>query len=276
MIGELGKGKVTLAKTLGVSVSSLYYKKKLPEKDRALKIRIEEAWQYHPAYGHRRLAIHLKSNKKRIRRVMKLFDLHPYRRRGKKPRKTGRISGMLYPNRTKNIVPEYAGHLWSADFTYLSYKGKFLYVATVIDLFTRRIVGWSVARSHTTPLVLQALFMALSAHARPAIFHSDNGSEYASKVFTRVLTETGIDISRIAPGCPWENGYQESFYGKFKIDLGDTDRFTSLGELVYEITKTIWYYNYLRIHTAIKMPPAIFAQRHERKLVEFNSKERGT
>lgn len=275
MSGKLGQGKVALAKELGVSVSSLYYQRKLPEKDRALKIRIEEAWRYHPSYGHRRLAIHLHINKKRIRRVMKLFDLHPYRRRGKKPRKSSTIAGIGYRNLIKEITPQYEGHIWAADFTYLSYHGRFLYVATVMDVFTRRILGWAAMKTHNTPLVLQALFMALSSHARPAIFHSDNGSEYASKIFVRVLTETGIAISRIAPGCPWENGYQESFYAQFKIDLGDPDRFSSLGELVYEIAKTIWYYNHSRIHTAIKMPPAVFAQR-QRNLSEFHSKERGT
>ena len=275
MIGRLGKGKVALAKELGVSISCLYYKRKLPDKDRALKIRIEEAWRYHPSYGHRRLALHLHTNKKRVRRVMRLFDLHPYRRRGKKPKKTSRIAGIGYQNLVKEIVPQYEGHIWAADFTYLSYQGKFLYVATVIDLYTRKIIGWATMRTHSTPLVLQALFMALSANPRPVIFHSDNGSEYASKVFVRVLTETGIAISRIMPGCPWENGYQESFYAQFKIDLGDPDRFHSLGELVYEIAKTIWYYNHMRIHTAIKMPPAVFAQR-QRNLSEFHSKERGT
>lgn len=271
MIGKLSSGKIALAQELGVSVSSLYYRKKLPEKDRALKIRIEEAWRYHPAYGHRRLSLHLKINKKRIRRVMRLFDLHPYRRRGKKPRKTAKVSGIAYTNLIKNIAPLYEGHIWAADFTYLSYKGKFLYVATVIDLYTRKIVGWAAMRNHNTPLVLQALFMALSAHPRPHIFHSDNGSEYTSKIFVHALTDIGSRISHIVPGCPWENGYQESFYAQFKIDLGDPNRFSSLGELVYEIAKTIWTYNHMRIHTAIKMPPAVFAQRHERKRVESHS-----
>lgn len=275
MIGKLGKGKVALATELSISISSLYYKRKLPDKDRALKIRIEEAWRYHPSYGHRRLALHLGVNKKRIRRVMRLFGLYPYRRRGKKPRKTNGITDIGYQNLVKEIIPQYEGHIWAADFTYLSYQGKFLYVATVIDLYTRKVVGWSAMRNHSTPLVLQALFMALSSHPRPVIFHSDNGSEYASKVFVRVLTETGIAISRIAPGCPWENGYQESFYAQFKIDLGDPGRCASLGELVYEIAKTIWYYNHMRIHTAIKMPPAIFAAQ-QRNLSEFHSKERGT
>ena len=75
-MGSIKKGKVAPAKELGISVSSLYYQEKLPDKDRALKIRIEEAWRYHPSYGHRRLAIHLKINKKRILRVMRLFDVH--------------------------------------------------------------------------------------------------------------------------------------------------------------------------------------------------------
>jgi putative transposase len=271
LIGHLKKGKIAFAKELGVSVSSLYYKKKLPNKDHTLKIRIEEAWRYHPSYGHRRLATHLKINKKRIRRVMKLFDLHPYRRRGKKPRKTTKISGIWYANLVKDTMAQYEGHIWAADFTYLSYQGKFLYVATVIDLYTRRILGWAAMRNHSTPLVLHALFMALSSCPRPFIFHSDNGSEYASKIFVHVVTDIGSRISRIVPGCPWENGYQESFYAQFKIDLGDPDRFGSLGELVYEIAKTIWYYNRERIHTALKMPPVIFAQRHQRKLVENHS-----
>lgn len=274
MIAYLGKGKIALAKELGVSVSSLYYQKRLPQKDRELKIRIEEAWRYHPAYGHRRLAIHLGVNKKRIQRVMRLFDLHPYRRRGQKPRKSISISGISHPNLAKGITSQYEGHIWAADFTYLPYKGKFLYVATVIDLFTRKVVGWSAMRNHSTNLVLPALFMALSANPRPAIFHSDNGREYISKIFVRVLRETGTRISRITPASPWENGYQESFYAQFKIDLGDPNRFSSLGELVYEIAKTIWAYNHTRIHTILKMPPAIFAQR-QKKLVETYYEKRG-
>lgn len=265
------RGKTILARELGVSVSTLYYKKKLPERDRALKIRIKEAWRYHPSYGHRRLALHLGINKKRIRRVMKLFDLHPYRRRGRKSRKYNTIKRVMYPNLIKDFVPHYEGQAWAADFTYLPYQKKFLYVATVIDLYTRKIVGWAAMRHHHTLLVLQALFMGLSSHSRPAIFHSDNGSEYASKTFVWVLTDVGSQISRIAPGCPWENGYQESFYAQFKIDLGDSNRFDSLGELIYEIAKTIWYYNQMRIHTSLNMPPAVFAKRHERKLVESHS-----
>jgi hypothetical protein len=89
--------------------------------------------------------------------------------------------------------------------------------------------------------------------------YCDNGSEYDSDIFIQILHTVGISIFRSAPGCPWENGYQESFYDKFKIDLGDPNRFETLGELVYEIYHTIYIYNTTRIHTSLKMSPVQFA-----------------
>ena len=102
----------------------------------------------------------------------------------------------------------------------------------------------------------------------PKVFHSDNGSEYNAAVVKRILTDFKIAISRSAPGCPWENGYQESFYDKFKIDLGDPNRFAVLSELVAEIYRTIHAYNTSRIHLALKMPPAEFAKLHSGDIME--------
>lgn len=268
------KSRYCLAKTLGIPLSSLYYRKKLPEKDRVVKICIEEALRYHPSYGHRRLAIHLGINKKRILRVMKLFGIKPYRRRGRKFRKNDAILARGYPNLVKGVVPLHEGHIWAADFTYLPFKKGFVYLATVMDIFTREIIGWTMMTNHGTALVLQAFFSALEHHGRPRIFHSDNGREYGSKVFVRAVMGAGIRISRTAPGSPWENAFQESFFSQFKIDLGDSQRFSSLGELVYATARTIWEYNHMRIHLALKMPPKKFAE-NQRKLLENYSKERG-
>ena len=93
------------------------------------------------------------------------------------------------------------------------------------------------------------------------IFHSDNGSEFDSRVFIQALETLGVQISRSAPGCPWENGYQESFYSQFKVDLGDPNRFDSLGEQVFAIYQTIYDYNHSRIHSALGMSPVEFAQK---------------
>jgi len=94
----------------------------------------------------------------------------------------------------------------------------------------------------------------------------DNGREYGSKVFTGALAELGVQISRSRKASPWENGLQESFYSQFKVDLGDPSRFKSLGELVYEIHRTVWIYNHTRIHSALKMPPFMFTTRYQKLL----------
>lgn len=261
--------KSRLSLPVGLSRSTLYYHPKQPEKDWSLKCQIEEALHLHPSYGHKRLAIELKRNKKAVLRVMKLYGLQPYRRRGKKPFKINKPSGCIYPNLLLTNCPSYEHHISAADFTYIPFQGKFVYLATVMDLFTRKIVGYAVLTNHSSQLVINALLSALLHSPRPLIFHSDNGTEYEAKDFTTLLASVGIHISRSRPGSPWENGYQESFYSQFKVDLGDPNRFETLGELVYEIYRLVWDYNHTRIHSAFKMAPAKFAAAQKRDTMEL-------
>lgn len=251
--------KTALAQALGISRSSLYYVSRLTAKDWSTRARIEAALREHPSYGSRRLAQALGIGRDQARRVMRKFGIKPYRRRGRKWRKKKAIP-VVYPNLLTTIVPLYQGHVWAADFTEVWYRNRWVYVATVIDLFTREIVGLAVSLRKGAPLTLQALGNALLYHPPPTIFHSDNGREYEARAFRAVLTALGILISRSHPGCPWENGYQESFYGQFKVDLGDPNRFASLGELVAEVYRTVWTYNHTRIHSALRMPPQVFIQ----------------
>ncbi|MCC6323605.1 transposase [Candidatus Nomurabacteria bacterium] len=111
-------------------------------------------------------------------------------------------------------------------------------------------------------VTIQALVSALIDHPKPDIIHSDQGSEYTSQIYQDFCISSGIQISMSDKGSPWQNGYQESFYDKFKIDLGDPNRFETLGELVYEIYQTIYIYNTTRIHTKLKMSPREFAKRN--------------
>lgn len=259
---KLERSKKEISQTLGVSRSNLYYRSLQPEKDRQLKIKIEEALRYHPSYGHKRMAVHLKMGKNRVRRAMKMFNIKPYRRRGKKWLKA-KATGVSYPNLLLTTAALCPNHIWASDFTYLWFENKWLYVATVIDLYTRKIVGLSVGRNHDRWLVQSALYDALSHNCRPMIIHSDHGSEYKSRDYQSVLREFGINCSMSAKGCPWENGYQESFYCQFKIDLGDASRFQTLGELTAEIYKQIYYYNNQRIHTSLKMAPIAFARQYD-------------
>ncbi|MFZ1075169.1 MAG: IS3 family transposase [Minisyncoccia bacterium] len=254
-------GTRTTARTLGIARSTFWYQKKKPDKDWALKCRIEEVLREFPSYGYRRVALYLKENKKKVQRVMRLFGIKAYRRRGRRWRKS-RKQAVEYPNLLMRIVPAYPHQAWVADFTHVYFKGKDIRVATTMDVYTRSVVGLAIGTRGGTVLVTQALCAALLNHPRPTIFHSDNGVEYNAASFREMLINFGISISRSKKGCPWENGYQESFYGKFKTDLGDPNRFDTLGELVAEIYQTIHRYNTVRIHSTLKMAPREFAKSH--------------
>ena len=256
--------KTEFAKTAGISRTHLYYRHKLPERDWRTKQLIESVLRQNPAYGHKRLANHLRLNKKRILRVMKVFGIKPYRRRGRKWRKPSK-NQVSFPNLLLTEFPIFPNRIWASDFTHISFHGKTIYLATVIDLLTRTVVGFSALTTHSVQLVIQAFLSAIHKHPPPSIIHSDHGSEYCSKDYLSVVRNLGISVSMSKKGAPWENGYQESFYSQFKVDLGDPNRFASLGELVYAIYQTIHYYNRYRIHTKLKMPPAIFAERHQER-----------
>jgi len=246
---------------IGYSRSHHYYHHRQPTKDWYTKQLIETALRDHPGYGHKRLALHLKINKKRVLRAMKLFGIKPYRRTT--PRVYTKPKDSVFPNYLMSEEPRGIGDIYASDFTYLKYHGKWFYVATVLDVYTREIVGVSILNTHATQLVINALSSAVLHRAPPRIIHSDQGSEYASKDYTVLIQKLGIKQSMSAPGCPWENGYQESFYKGFKLDLGDPNRFLTLGELVAAIYQTINYYNQKRIHSALKVPPRLFKEQHE-------------
>lgn len=247
--------------TLGVSRSSLYYKRKKPVEDWSIKQRIEAVLHEHPSYGHKRLALALKLNKKRIQRVMKLYGIKPYRRHRNPFKHSKSRKYEVFQNLLPTTVLTHINQIWVTDFTYLFWKNRFIYVATVMDIWNREIVGVAVLCNHSSDLVVQAVISALMDHPRADIIHSDHGSEYTAKVFQDFCFSAGIQISMSKKGSPWENGYQESFYDKFKIDLGDPSRFDDLGELVYEIYRTIYVYNTTRIHTSLKMSPREFAKK---------------
>ena len=246
-----------------VSRSSLYYKSKKYEEDLKVKEDIEKVWDDFPSYGHKRLTAVLKTNKKRILRVMKKFNLRPYRRHRKPFKRSNASIYDKYPNLLVTTLCSRINQIWVSDFTYLWYKNRFIYVATVIDVFNREVVGVSILTNHSSSLTIQALVSALMNHSKPDILHSDQGSEYTSEIYTNFCNSSGINISMSEKGSPWQNGYQESFYDKFKIDLGDPNRFDTLGELVYEIYRTIHIYNTTRIHTALKMSPREFAKKNQ-------------
>ena len=162
-----------------------------------------------------------------------------------------------------SLFPVYKGHVWITDFIYLKWRNCWVYVCTVIDLFSREVVGISIKTNHSALLVAEALLNALAANPAPVITHSDQGSEYKSKLFRSILKDYKILQSMSKKGSPWQNGYQESFFGNWKVDIGDINQFETLGELTAELYRSIYYYNNLRIHTSLGMAPKKFARQYE-------------
>ena len=259
--------KTELARKLGVSRASLYYHHKRPAIDDEVKHQIESVQTDHPSYGHKRIALELKLNKKRIRRVMKKFHMKPFRRRVKKPHKPDDLgkSPATVINITKALCPiaPYSVHV--SDFTYVWFHDRFIYIATVMDMFTREIVGWNVSRYHNKALVIGALMDAMKRTdgRAPRYIHSDQGSEYDAQEYAALAHSLGITISMSDKHSPWQNAFQESFYSHFKVDLGDPERFETLPEFIEAIHHQMTEYNTNRIHTVLKTTPEQFHQRWE-------------
>ncbi len=133
------------------------------------------------------------------------------------------------------------------------------YLATIEDIATRQVVAQQIGKHHNSQLVLETLQQAFKTGATPTIFHSDQGNEFMAQRFTDYLEQRDVQISVSAVASPWQNGYCESFFGRFKQEFGDPDRFESAGQLIEAIYRHIHYYNHDRIHTVLKMPPAVYA-----------------
>lgn len=263
------ESKTALAKKLGVSRSSLYYRAKRDEQDEEMKKQILVVLGLHPSYGHKRIALEFGLNNKRIRRVMKKFNIKPYRRQARLPRKKedeGKEAAK-WKNEIKEFCPIKPNIVWASDFTYIKFQGAFIYLATIIDIYTREIVGWNISTIHDTQLVLGALQHAIQRTEKiPVYLHSDQGSEYDAKIYEEFVLGKKIILSMSKKHAPWENAFQESFYSQFKVDLGYISRFTTVEELIEEIYQTIYYYNNKRMHTSLKMSPVIFKQLYENRL----------
>lgn len=153
--------------------------------------------------------------------------------------------------------------IFVSDLTYLKFQSKNVYLTTVEDIFTREIVAAELSDQHDSNLALRTIKQVINHDHHPEIFHTDQGSEFMAQMVTNYLESNQVRISVSDKGKPWQNGYKESFFGKFKDENGDLNRFGTLGELVEEIYAYISYHNNFRIHTALKMPPAQFKRQFQ-------------
>ena len=257
---------------LGVDRTGLYRSPaKQSARDELAVAELRAAHQLHRAYGYRRLMDELHWSAEKTRRIMKLAGVVPLGHRSKQPKPEPATEEQVEPNirrnllKEENIVASYPHHVWAEDFTYLYFYGRWYYLATVIDLYSRQLVGWALGAHHDTRLIETALLDALSRFPAPAILHNDQGSEYCSKRYFILCESAGIRLSFSKKASPWENGFQESFYREFKIELEAKrlNRFKDLGELTEAIARQLYYYNYHRLHSALKTNPVAYAKQYE-------------
>jgi putative transposase len=247
-----------------------FHKRK--DTDEKIKEEITNVHKDHPAYGSFRVALELQLNHKRIARVMKKYGIKPPRRKKKSHFITVSVKTTTYTNLIRNLVITHENQVWVTDTSELKFHGNKWYIVTIIVVFTRQVRGVTIGRHHDSQLVFTAIHMAIKiTNTTSEIFHSDQGTEFMAKLCTEFLEGFATKISVSDKASPWQNGYQESFFGRFKEEFGDINRFETVGEMLEGIYQYIHYYNTRRIHTALKMPPVVFAKKYKNiagKLIE--------
>ena len=249
-----------VCKTYNIASSTLYYKQKQRITDRITETKVQLAHIFDPYYGYRRISYKLNTNKKKIQRIMQICSIKAYTRKRKfrKPWDTN-FAHMWVENLKKHMRIIKKNQVWSSDFTHLYYGNIEFYLATVIDEYSRKIVGYKLWLSHEKSLVIETVQDAIwKTKISPDILHSDQGSEYRSYEYLDTLKNYGITVSMSAKSSPWENATQESLYWKLKLEIGNLNRFKTFEEAIEAIHLYIYYYNNDRIHTSLKMSPNKF------------------
>lgn len=255
-----------MCKVFKIPRSTLYYKKKKIIPDIILKTKIKLIHIFDPHYWYRRVAYSLWVNKKRSSRIMQIYELYgktKKRRKFSKPNDKN-LPNMWVINKKKGINISKVNQVWSSDFTHLYFKWKEFYLSTIIDEFSKEITWFNLWFSHTKELIIWAIDDAFNkSNIVPELLHSDQWSEYRSYEYFNALKEYNISASMSKKSSPWENSVQESFYWKFKYELGNLNRFENMWEVIEEIYLKIHYYNNFRIHTTLKMSPREFINKHK-------------
>jgi transposase InsO family protein len=183
-------------------------------RDEIQKIALE--W---PCYGSRRITVELKTrkwevNRKRVQRLMREDNLLCVTKRRFVVPTTDSSHGLrVYPNRAASMILTGIDQLWVADITYIRLEEEFVYLAVILDAYSRRVIGWHLDQGLDNSLTLHALHMALRERTvlPGLVHHSDRGVQYASHEYTQLLKEHGIDISMSRKANPWDNAACESF-----------------------------------------------------------------
>jgi len=254
------------ARLLGVSKSGFYkwlhrscsdsIQAEMGIRDALQRIAIE-----FPRYGYRRMTIELSNrgfhvNHKRVLRLMREDNLLCVKRHFKPLTTNSNHGYRVYPNLIKNLTIVRPDQVWASDITYIQLTDEFVYLAVMLDLFTRKCIGWQLGRHIDTQLTLSALKQALKQRWNPGlqepIHHSDQGVQYASNQYVNRLKEHNFHISMSRKGNPYDNAFVESFIKTLKYEevyLNEYDTFSDALENIGRFIDDV--YNKKRLHSSL-------------------------
>ena len=230
------------------------------EEEMELRDAIQRIAVNHRHYGYRRVTMELRHqnwvvNHKRVARLMRLDNLLAVRKRAFRRATTDSNHAMrVYLNLAARLQLTGRDQLWIADVTYIRLRSEFVYLAVVLDAWSRKVIGWQLSRSLGEDLALQALERALASRQPAAglVHHSDRGIQYAAQAYTDVLATYGILPSMSRPRNPYDNAKCESFIKTLKAEQIKEVRCRTLEELEANISAFIdGYYNSRRLHSAL-------------------------
>ena len=260
--------RTRVSQLLGIGRATLYrHLHAAPPVDRDVVVRdrIQQIALEMPAYGYRRITAQLQReelhvNHKRVLRLMREDNLLCLRTRPFVRTTDSDHAFAVYPNLVPTLEVTGLNQLWIADITYVRLRCEFIYLAVVLDAFSRRCIGWCLERHLQTELTLAALRMALTDRDVGAglVHHSDRGVQYAAHAYTDLLTAHGIRISMSRRGNPYDNAQAESFMKTLKyeeVHVNDYEHLeearTSIGHFLEQV------YNQKRLHSALGYRPPV-------------------
>jgi putative transposase len=248
-----------------------FYRWRVPRLSAPVEMEIRDQMQKvaleSPAYGYRRITAELQQcgfavNHKRVLRMMREDNLLCVRGRAFVVTTDSRHNLPIYSNLARELKPTAINQLWIADITYIRLRAEFVYLAVVLDAFSRRVIGWALGRTLEASLAVAALRMALMERKPPSglVHHSDRGVQYASLDYTEMLKQHQATISMSRKGNPYDNAACESFMKTLKYEevyrneyRDFDDARASIGEFLERV------YNRKRLHSALGyVPPAEF------------------